>query len=112
MAEIEAESVAHIVCQRAGLRTQSAEYLSSFVEDNEELDAISLDLISRVAGRLEDMAAACCRRERSPPRRYSPLEAYFRRPDSCGADANGNFTHQNRKGVLNNSYKMIIALHY
>jgi hypothetical protein len=63
VAEIEAESVAHIVCLRAGLRTRSAEYLSSFVEDNEDLDAISLDLISRVAGRLEDMA-----RRLLPPR--------------------------------------------
>ncbi len=55
VAEIEAESVAHIVCARAGLRTHSAEYLSSFVEDNEDLDAISLDLMSRVAGRIEEM---------------------------------------------------------
>ena len=56
VAEIEAESVAHIVCQRAGLQTRSAEYLSSFVEDSEDLDAISLDLISRVAGKIEDMS--------------------------------------------------------
>ncbi len=55
VAEIEAESAAYIVCQRAGLRTRSAEYLSSFVEDSDDLDAISLDLISRVAGRIEDM---------------------------------------------------------
>ena len=63
VAEIEAESVAYIVCQRAGLRTRSAEYLSSFVEDGEDLDAISLDLISRVAGRLEEMG-----RRLLPPR--------------------------------------------
>jgi hypothetical protein len=56
VAEIEAESVAHIVCQRAGLHTNSAEYLSSFVEDSDDLDAISLDLISRVAGKIEDMS--------------------------------------------------------
>jgi hypothetical protein len=66
VAEIEAESVAHIVCSRAGLRTRSAEYLSSFVEDSEDLDAISLDLISRVAGKLEEMG-----RRLLPPR---PLE--------------------------------------
>jgi hypothetical protein len=29
--------------------------LSSFVEDSEDLDAISLDLISRVAARIEEM---------------------------------------------------------
>jgi hypothetical protein len=66
VAEIEAESVACIVCQRAGLRTHSAEYLSSFVEDSEDLDAISLDLISRVAGKLEDMS-----RRLLPPRSES-----------------------------------------
>ena len=66
VAEIEAESVSHIVCRRAGLRTRSAEYLSSFVEDSEELDAISLDLISRVAGRLEEMG-----RRLLPPRSES-----------------------------------------
>jgi hypothetical protein len=55
VAEIEAESSAYIVCTRAGLRTRSAEYLSSFVEDSEDLDAISLDLISRVAARIEEM---------------------------------------------------------
>ncbi len=55
VAEIEAESVAYIVCTRAGLKTQSAEYLAKFVEDGDDLDAISLDLISRVAGRLEEM---------------------------------------------------------
>lgn len=55
VAEIEAESVAYIVCQRAGLRTHSAEYLSSFVEDSEDLDSISIDLVSRAAGRIEEM---------------------------------------------------------
>jgi hypothetical protein len=55
VAEIEAESAAYIVCARAGLRTRSAEYLSNFVEDSEDLDAISLDLISRVAARIEEM---------------------------------------------------------
>lgn len=55
--EIEAEAVAHIVCRRAGLRTHSAEYLASFVEDDDNLEAISLDLVSRVAARIEDMGS-------------------------------------------------------
>jgi len=63
VAEIEAESVAHIVCRRAGLRTHSAEYLSSFVEDGDDLDSISIDLVSRAAGRIEDMG-----RRLLPPR--------------------------------------------
>jgi hypothetical protein len=61
--EIEAESVAYVVCRRAGLETRSAEYLSSYVEDNSDIDAISLDLVSRVAGRLEEMG-----RRLLPPR--------------------------------------------
>jgi Zn-dependent protease with chaperone function len=56
VAEIEAESVAHIVCARAGLRTHSAEYLSSFVEEWENTEAISLDLVSRVASKLLEMS--------------------------------------------------------
>jgi Zn-dependent protease with chaperone function len=62
--EIEAEAVAHIVCRRAGLATRGAEYLSSFVEDNNDLDAISLDLVSRSASRIETMG-----RRLFPPRR-------------------------------------------
>jgi hypothetical protein len=63
VAEIEAEATAYIVCHRAGLSTRSAEYLSSFVEDSDELEAISLDLISRVAGKIEEMG-----RRLLPPR--------------------------------------------
>jgi hypothetical protein len=69
--EIEAESVAYVVCRRAGVETRSAEYLSGYVEDNSEIDAISLDLVSRVAGRLEEMG-----RRLLPPREKvdGPLE--------------------------------------
>ena len=55
VAEIEAEAVAYTVCRRAGLSTRSAEYLSSFVGEQENIEAISLDLITRVAGRIEEM---------------------------------------------------------
>jgi len=53
--EIEAEAVAYIVCRRIGLQTRSAEYLSSFVEEEEDLESISLDLVSRAAARIEEM---------------------------------------------------------
>jgi len=62
--EIEAEAVAYIVCRRAGLRTRSAEYLSGFVEEEAGLESISLDLVSRVAARIEDMG-----RRWLPPRK-------------------------------------------
>jgi hypothetical protein len=64
--EIEAEAAAYIVCRRLGLQTRSAEYLSSFVENNEDLESISLDLVSRTAARLEEMG-----RRLLPPRKES-----------------------------------------
>jgi hypothetical protein len=48
VAEIEAESVACIVCRRAGLSTHSAEYLSNCMEDSSDLESISIDLVSRL----------------------------------------------------------------
>jgi hypothetical protein len=63
VSEIEAEGTAYVVCARAGLKTRSAEYLASYVEDSSDLDAISFDLISRVAGRIEEMG-----RRLLPPR--------------------------------------------
>ncbi len=64
--EIEAEAVSHIVCRRAGIITHGAEYLSSFVENSDDLDSISLDLVSRAASRIETMG-----RRLLPPRRAS-----------------------------------------
>ena len=63
VAEIEAESAAHIVCRRAGLSTHAAEFLSSYMEDSSDLDSISIDLVSRAAGRIEEMG-----RRLLPPR--------------------------------------------
>lgn len=55
IAEIEAEAVSHTVCRRAGVATHSAEYLSTFFSEDRDLSAVSLDLISRAAGRIEEM---------------------------------------------------------
>jgi hypothetical protein len=55
VAEIEAEAVAYILCKRAGLKTRSDEYLSTFLADSSEFENVSIDLISRVAGRVEEM---------------------------------------------------------
>jgi hypothetical protein len=55
VAELEAEAVAYIVCRRAWLKTQSVQYVSSYLHDSSEFENVSLDLISRVAGRIEDM---------------------------------------------------------
>jgi hypothetical protein len=68
VAEIEAESTAFIVCRRAGLRTHSAEFLSNYLEDSSDLDSISIDLVSRAAGRIEDMGRHLLPPPEKPPK--------------------------------------------
>jgi hypothetical protein len=53
--EVEAEAVAHIVSRRAGLKGTSPHYVSRYLDGNATLKSISLDLIAKVAGRLEEM---------------------------------------------------------
>jgi len=62
--EMEAEAVAYIVCWRLGIKTHSADYLASYVRDNHDLDGVSVDLITRVASRIEGMG-----KKRLPPRK-------------------------------------------
>jgi hypothetical protein len=54
--EIEAESVAHIVLTRAGLKSASPAYLSSHIVDGQVPPGVSVDLIAKVAGKLEEMS--------------------------------------------------------
>jgi len=53
--EVEAEAVAHIVSLRAGLEGASPRYVSRYLDGDATLKTISLDLIAKVAGRLEEM---------------------------------------------------------
>ena len=53
--EIEAESVAYIVCRRIGLVSPSAEYLVGHLVDEEDVTKVSIHMIARVAGRIERM---------------------------------------------------------
>jgi hypothetical protein len=55
-AEIEAESVAHIVAMRFGLRGSSAAYLSGYVAGTAIPQGVAVDLIAKVAGEIERMA--------------------------------------------------------
>lgn len=54
--EIEAESVAHLVSARLGLAGASHAYVSRHLRDGEVPPAVSIDLIAKVAGRIEQMA--------------------------------------------------------
>ncbi len=54
--EVEAESVAYLVTTRLGLSGASAAYVSHYVGEAGIPPKVSLDLIAKVAGRIEDMA--------------------------------------------------------
>ncbi len=51
--EIEAESVAYIVCERNGVESKSQTYLSSFVDANTTVDQVDVYQVMRAAGRVE-----------------------------------------------------------
>jgi hypothetical protein len=55
-AEIEAEAVAHIVTDRFGLSGSSLAYLSGYVKGSAVPRSVSMDLIAKVAGRIEEIA--------------------------------------------------------
>ena len=67
--EVEAEAVAYIVSRRAGLKGASPHYVSRYLDGDATLQTISLDLIAKVAGRLEDMGMGTLGKRR--PRRRS-----------------------------------------
>ncbi len=62
--EVEAEAVSHVVCSRFGLEGTSSAYVSNYTQGTELPDGVSLDLIAKVAGRIEEMA-----RRILPPRK-------------------------------------------
>lgn len=55
MIEIEAESVSHIVCSRAGVESRSEPYLSVFVDNNAETDSLDVYAILVAAGAVETL---------------------------------------------------------
>ena len=53
--EIEGESISYLVCNRIGLETTSAQYLSSYIQDHQKLPNISFNSILLVSGYIEQM---------------------------------------------------------
>lgn len=51
--ELEAESVAYLVCARNGVQSQSEKYLSAFVEKTQTIDELDLYQVMRAAGQIE-----------------------------------------------------------
>ncbi len=54
--EIEAESIAFLVCRRRGLNTKSDEYMANYVNHEFELPVFSLETILRVVNLIETMS--------------------------------------------------------
>lgn len=53
--EIEAESVAYLVCHRNGVKPNSESYLSGYVAGNTDIDSVDLYQITRAAGQVESI---------------------------------------------------------
>lgn len=57
--EFEAESVAWLVCERAGLVNPSAAYLSHYLRDNDVIPSVSLEQILKATREVERMISHC-----------------------------------------------------
>lgn len=64
VAELEAESVSYLVCERLGIESPSAEYLAGHLKPNGETLDISLECVVRAGGLIEQMG-----RSRLSPRK-------------------------------------------
>lgn len=53
--ELEAESVAYIVCERNGVKSKSQTYLSNFVDQNTAVDHLDVYQVMRAAGQVETL---------------------------------------------------------
>ena len=51
--EFEAETVCWILCERLGIKNPSAAYLSGYLNDNDEIPAVSIDAIMKAVGTIE-----------------------------------------------------------
>jgi hypothetical protein len=62
--EIEAEATAYIVTTQLGLKATSEVYLSSFIKQNQVPPSVSVELITKTAGKIMDMVV-----KKLPPRK-------------------------------------------
>ncbi len=57
--EFEAETISWVVCRRMGIDSPSARYLSGYLENNETIPSVDLDLILKVSSRIDSMTTFC-----------------------------------------------------
>jgi hypothetical protein len=58
IAEIEAESISYLVCNRLGLQTSSDSYLADYISENDSIPPISFDTVLTVSGHIEQMGTS------------------------------------------------------
>jgi hypothetical protein len=66
--ELEAESVAFIVCSRNGVSSKSETYLSNYIHENTEIDHIDLYQVMRAAGQVETLLGLTVNTKFSKPK--------------------------------------------
>lgn len=67
--ELEAESVAFLVCERNGVTSKSETYLKNYVQQNTNIDNIDLYQIMRAAGQVESLLDLTARTKYDMPKR-------------------------------------------
>lgn len=78
--EIEAESISYLVSVRGGLTTSSAEYLSNYVRENDEVPQFSLETVLTVSGYIEMMGKRILsKRQPSEAKRRFSYEKVYKR---------------------------------
>lgn len=66
--EVEAESVAFIVCKRNGIDPKSQTYLSGFVDSDTSIDEVDIYRVMRAAGRVEEVLGLATRSRFTQPK--------------------------------------------
>jgi hypothetical protein len=65
--ELEAESVAYLVCKRNGVTSASETYLANFVDQQTSVGDLEIYRIMRAAGRIETLLALAARTNFTAP---------------------------------------------
>ena len=68
VAELEAESVAYMVCARRGIDNPSEKYLANLVEQQQDVPPLSLECVMKAAGLIETMSHMRVKKRKTPPR--------------------------------------------
>jgi hypothetical protein len=66
--ELEAESVAYIVCARNGVKSKSESYLTNYVDKNTTIDNIDIYQVMRAAGQVENLLGLSSHTKYSKPK--------------------------------------------